>query len=578
MRPRYESCELQPQMDRRDFLYWTAGGVLFAGLGSVSGCRALSVRPQSPDEDEPEVGQTTLIGDLTVAFGMYPVKVEAVALVTGLPDTGSDPPPSPERTLLLDEMQKRGVTFPHQVLASPATELVLVRGYLRPGIQTGDTFDVEVRVPTRSGATSLRGGWLMETRLKELAVTPGQMGSSQIREGRVLAVAKGPVLVDPLASGEANRVKLTRGRILGGGKSLTSRSLGLVLRPEYRNVLYSAEVGNAVNRRFHTFSNGIQKGVAKPKDDEYIELEVHPRYKYNLERYMQVIRALAVREPAVQQAQRLESLSRQLLDPLTAGRAALRLEAIGKEGIPVLRRGLESTDREVRFHAAQALAYLDVAEAVPALVDASRDEPAFRAYALAALSAMHEYAAYEGLASLLGVSSAETRYGAFRSLWFMDPRDPLVRGEMMGDQFHYHVLDTGGPPLIHLTRSFRPEVVLFGRHQALVPPLFVDAGGKIQVHAAQDGTVTVSRYVVGEPDQKRVVSTQIDDIIRAMVDLGATYPDVVQVLAEAKAKGALEGRLEIDALPQGGRRFERRPNDAEEATPDDEPTPGTGLV
>ncbi len=578
MRPRYGSCELQPRIDRRDFLGQAAGGLLFAGLSSFLGCRALSVRPQSPDEDEPEVGQTTLIGDLTVAFGMHPVKVEAVALVTGLPNTGSDPAPSPERALLLDEMKKRGVAFPHQVLASPTTELVLVRGYLRPGIQTGDSFDVEVRVPTRSGATSLRGGWLMETRLKELAITPGQMGSSQIREGRVLAMAKGPVLVDPLASGEANRVKLTRGRVLGGGTSLTSRSLGLVLKPEYRNVLYSAEVGNAVNRRFHTFSNGIQKGVAKPKDDEYIELAVHPRYKYNLERYMQVIRALAVREPAVRQAQRLEALSRQLLDPVTAGRAALRLEAIGKDGIPVLRRGLESTDPEVRFHAAQALAYLDVAEAVPALVQASRDEPAFRAYALAALSAMHEYAAYEGLASLLGVSSAETRYGAFRSLWFMDSRDPLVRGEMMGDQFHYHVLNTGGPPLIHLTRSFRPEVVLFGRQQALVPPLVVDAGGKILLHAAQDGTVTVSRYVAGEPDQKRVVSTQIDEIIRAMVDLGATYPDVVQVLAEAKAKGALEGRLEIDALPEGGRRYERRANEAEDAPPEDESAPGTDLV
>lgn len=537
-----------------------------------------------------------LIGDLTVAFGMHPVKVEAVALVTGLPNTGSDPAPSPERSLLLDEMQKRGVASPHQVLASTTTELVLVRGYLRPGIQAGDTFDVEVRVPTRSGATSLRGGWLMETRLKELAVTAGQLGNSQIREGRVLAVAKGPVLVDPLASGESSRVKLTRGRVLGGATSLTSRPLGLVLKPEYRNVLYSAEVGNTVNRRFHTFSNGIQKGVARPKDDEYIELAVHPRYKYNLERYMQVIRALAVREPAVRQVQRLEVLGRQLLDPVTAGRAALRLEAIGKEGIPLLRRGLESPDPEVRFHAAQALAYLDVSEAVPALVAASREEPAFRAYALAALSAMHDYAAYEGLASLLSVSSAETRYGAFRSLWYMDPRDPLVRGEMMGDQFHYHVLNLGGPPMIHLTRSFRPEVVLFGRRQALVPPLVVDAGGKILVHAMEDGTVTVSRYVAGEPDQKRVVSTQIDEIIRAMVDLGATYPDVVQVLAEAKAKGALEGRLEIDALPEGGRRYDRRPagtdssdqeaererdrEPAQDGGPDQEsePPPGTGLA
>ncbi len=59
-----------------------------------------------------------------------------------------------------------------------------------------------------------------------------------------------------------------------------------------------------------------------------------------------------------------------------------------------------------------------------------------------------------------------------------------------------------------------------------------------------------------EADQKRVVSTRVDDVIRAIVELGGTYPDVVQALQEAKAAGCLEGRFEIDALPEAGRTYE----------------------
>ena len=100
------------------------------------GCSGLSMRSQSPEEPTiVQAEQRKLIGDVAVPFGMFPIRIEAIGLVTGLPGTGSDPPVSPERSKLLSEMQQRGVQNPNQVLASPTTDLVLVRGYLRPGIQ-----------------------------------------------------------------------------------------------------------------------------------------------------------------------------------------------------------------------------------------------------------------------------------------------------------------------------------------------------------------------------------------------------------------------------------------------------------
>ncbi|MHB1034646.1 MAG: flagellar basal body P-ring protein FlgI [Pirellulales bacterium] len=532
--------------------------ILAGGLALLGGCSLnnAAVRSQSPEDADAAGSKTRLVGDVAVPDGMSPMRVESVALVTGLLDTGSDPAPSPQRAVLLGELQKRGVQNPNQLLASPTTALVLVQGFLRPGIQKGDRFDVELRIPERDETSSLRGGWLMETRLRVFAV--GEL-DGRIHDGKPLALAEGPILVDPSAD-EKDRVALCRGRVLGGGVALDSRPLRLILKPDQQSVFVSAQIGTALDKRFNTFSRGLKRGVATPKTDRYVDLVVHPRYKDNIERYMLVVAAVPLRETAPERASRLAVLERQLFDPLTSASAALRLEAIGKEGIDTLRKGLQATDPEVRFYSAEALAYLDDVEAAKPLAESAQKEPAFRAFALAALSAMDDkgrVAAYEALRNLLDVQSAETRYGAFRALWAMNSSDRLIRGETLKDQFSYHLLKTSGPPMIHVTRSYRPEIVLFGADQRFRTPLALQAGNHIAVNGTSGDTVTVSKFVPGEPDQKRQISTKVDDVIRTIVELGGTYPDVVQVLQQAKTTQSLASRFEVDAVPQVGRTYAR---------------------
>jgi hypothetical protein len=197
--------------------------------------------------------------------------------------------------------------------------------------------------------------------------------------------------------------------------------------------------------------------VATPRSDERIDLKIHPRYKDNIARYIRVVRSIPLKELPAEQSLRVGLLERQLLDPITSPNAALRLEAIGTEAVNALVKGTESSDPEVRFYAAEALAYLDNNHAAAPLARAAREEPAFRAYALAALSSMADMAARDELITLLEVSSSETRYGAFRALWAMNANDPLIRGENLGGQFGYHVLGTSGPPMIHVTRPRRPR-------------------------------------------------------------------------------------------------------------------------
>jgi len=517
----------------------------------VAGCSLWFNHKKGQSLLEPvETKTPRLVGDLAVSYGLHPIAVEAIGLVTGLNGTGSDPLPSPERQFLMAEMQRRGVQNPNRVLASKNTALVMVRGYLRPGIQKGESFDVEVRVPSRSETTSLRGGTLLEVPLREMMVLRGAL-----REGHVLAKAAGPVLVDPSADLEKDPVYATRGRILGGGIADRSRTLGLVLKPDHQSVMNSARIETAINRRFYVIRQGVQEGVAKAKTNEYVEVRLHPRYKNNISRYMAVVRSIPLRDTEQERIQRLRDLEMELLNPATSEQASLQLEAIGQPAVETLKKGLSHADPAVRFYSAEALAYLDCPDAAAVLGKIAKNEPAFRVYALAALSTLNDLETVEILRELLASSSAETRYGAFRALIELNPNDSAVAGEKLNDQFWYHVVRVGGPPMVHVTRNRRAEVVLFGSEITLKSPFAIDAGHRIIVTSQEPGKVTVAKFAVNDADQKRFVSNKLDEIIRAVAELGGTYPDVVQMLQEAKAAGVLEARFEVEAVPETGRKY-----------------------
>jgi flagellar basal body P-ring protein FlgI len=538
---------------KRRYISLLVSCTFFLNLSGCAWWEGLTMRSQSQEDIPAEDTHARLIGDFASVDGLLPARAEAVGMVSGLPGTGSDPTPSPERAALLEEMQKRGVANPNGLLDSKNVSLVMLQGILRPGIQKGDRFDIEVRVPVPSETTSLRGGYLLEAYLTETAVL-----GNQVRKGGALAIAKGPVMVDPAADPQKDRISLCRGRILGGGVAMKSRPLGLVLTPEHKDVRNSSKIAVAVNKRFHTYLNGVKDGMAKAVTNEYVELKVHPRYKDNISRYVQVVRSLPITETSPERADRIAKLQQELFDPATAADAALQLEAIGgSEGTEPLLKAVKSKDMEIRFYAAEALAYLDCREAAEPLGQIARDEPAFRVFALTALSAMQDFAAADALRDLLTTSSAETRYGAFRSLWTMNNKDPKIKGELLGGEFHYHVLNVSGQPMIHVTRNRVAEIVLFGTDQQLLTPLAINAGNRIMITSKGGNEISVSKFAVSEGDEKRTVSTRLDDVIRAVVELGGTYPDVVQALQEAKNCGALASRFEVDALPEAGREFDR---------------------
>ncbi|MCE9546252.1 MAG: HEAT repeat domain-containing protein [Planctomycetia bacterium] len=520
------------------------------------------MRSQSPEDFERVLADVRLVGDVSIPFGLHPLIIERVGLVTNLQNTGRDMPPSATRAMLISEMQRRGVDHPSKLLELPSVSAVIVRASLKPGIEKGDLFDVELSLPNGCETTSLCDGLLMPVRLREMRVA---VADNQLHEGQDMGLAKGPLMEQPAADSDSPNMH-PQARIPEGGVALQSRPMGMVIKRDEQSVRNSSGIASSVNQRFFFRRNGIKVGVATAKTDRYVELVMHPRYKDNVSRYFQVIRNVAISESPSQRQMRMQLLERQLLDAVTSGTAALRLEAIGADAKHVLMQGIASSDAEVRFYSAEALAYLDDPSAAGPLAAAARDESAFRARALTALSAMDDPSAYDELATLLDSPSAETRYGAFRALWTMNPRDPAVRGEKINNQFSLHRVKSKGPTMVHVTRTFRPEIVIFGADAKLRAPLILNAGRGIIVRDIDATHLSVSRFAPGQPDQKREISTSVVDLIHSIAEVGGTYPDVVQALKQAKSSGALECRLEIDAVPKNDRSYVR-PNEEEEGVP-----------
>ncbi|MDA1162563.1 MAG: flagellar basal body P-ring protein FlgI [Planctomycetota bacterium] len=547
----------------------------FSRLGSK-----LSMRSQSPEKDDESSDDfdedmktridTPMVGDYTTFTGLHRVVLEGVGLVVGLNGTGGDPPPSTYREALVDDLLRRNIRDWKEILRSPDTALVVVRAYLPPLIAKGDKFDIEIRIPGDAGATSLNGGRLMETILSETALIPGQ----GVMKGHAVAKARGPILISPEEGNKEDLAGvLKRGRVLGGGVSLIDRDMALFVRSNFRTYRNITRLADRIGKRFYAYdSYGLREPLAKAQTDQRILLKVHPLYKHNYPRFLQVIQNIAFRETSVSQRVRLQRLEQKLLQPETTQQAALQLEAIGEDAVTVLKTGLKSKHLECRFHAAHALSYLEDSSGVEVLREAAQEERAFRVFAYASLSILDDPQAHMELRNLMNVQvdadgkstdSAETRYGAFRALWTLDRGDPFIAGEHLRKEFWLHSLDTKGDPMVHITNRKRAEVVLFGNDQEFITPIAVRAGTHILVtsHPGSD-QITISRFMPYGEDKRRVVNKKVEEVIRVVTEFGASYPDIAQMLVQADRQGNLQGRFEIDALPQAGRVFYRNGNRA----------------
>lgn len=529
-------------------------------------------RKKQEDNDFGSRVETPLLSEYIGMQGNGLVTLKGVGLVTGLNGQGGDPAPSGLRTQLQNEMSRRGVKEANKILASPDTAMVVVIAYLPTMVHKGQKFDVRVVLPPDARAKSLKGGWLLETRLFEEHTVDDRV-SLRPQE---YAVAGGAILTGlgvEDVRGE-RQAELMAGTIPGGAISKVDRDLRIMLLSDKRGFRNSQRVAEAVSARFHKYDNyGKKISCAEAQTDQLVNLQAHAQYRNNIPRYQAVIRSIALKESDVSRRMRMESLARDVMDPERCQSAALQLEAIGEDAAPFLRDALESDNFEVRFASAQSLAYLGDPAGVSVLKEAAKNQPAFRVYALVALSVIREDAeAIMALRELMSTGSLETRYGALRALKELDPKDPFLNPIEFENRFVVHVIECESEPMVHVTRRRMPEVTLFGADQRLRLPAVLNAGERLRIIGeAGDDSVDVIRYALDAEPERYRVPNRLADILRVLGELDASYPNVVQFLVEADSQHNLMGPFGIDRLPQAGRVFSRSPEQAgaaESATDD----------
>jgi hypothetical protein len=526
-------------------------GALVLGL---AGCAHTQTRGQAADDNERDKDiEVKTIGTVTDVANVDPIPVSGVGLVVGLDGTGGGTPPGSWRDLLEKQLRTHNIDNPKEVMASPNNALVLVSALIPPGVRKGDPLDVEIVLPPQSKVTSLRGGYLKECTLFNYAnarrLAPSIVSADELVLGHPVACAEGPLLVGFGDGDEAARPR--QARIWDGGRSKIDRPFYLALKSGQQYARVAQIVAERVNETFHGSFRGTMTDIAVAKNNQAIALGVPPQYKLNVPRYLRVVCLIPMREAPEMRTPYRRQLEERLSDPARTITAALRLEALGAESVPVLKHALQHEHPLVRFAAAEALAYLGNPACGDELARLAERQPRLRAFCLTAMASLDEAVSHVKLNELLASPSAETRYGAFRALRALDEHDAAVHGELLNDCFWLHRAAPESAPLVHLAGSRRAEIVLFGEDAYLIPPFSFLAGPEFTITAGRDDEhCTVSRFSVHHGTRRRQCSLKLEDVLRTLADLGGMYPDTVELLRQADQCHCLTCRVAVDALPQ----------------------------
>lgn len=534
--------------DRRSFL--------LAGLIGLGGCKSWNFGASQAAVTGTSGGdKTPYVSTMTRVWGAAPARIDGVGMVSELTGTGSAPAPTRFRAELMEDLRLRNVPEPNKLLSENWTSLVLLQGALPGGSRKGTLFDVFIGLEPGSTTTSLEGGFLMPARL-----TPIQVQAGKVLQGSLAGTATGPVVVNALFDGPS-RGSQVAGLVPGGGRSTIQRQIGLQTADGFQTIRDAVAVTTAINGRFNFIVNSQRQPVANAKSDRTIDLEVPEIYRSNINRYLHVIRNLAVTETPTAQVSRLENLEQMLQDPTTTEVASLRLEALGEMGVAILERALRHGDPKVRFMAAMALVYQEKPIACEELGRLAEDQWAFRWHALTALAAIPHPAGKGSLRKLLHARSVETRYGAVTSLVQDNLEDEEVMVEMFGpgasaqQNFSVKTVFSTAEPIVHLARYKSPEIVIFNPDQSIRGDFhFVEVGWTI--HCGTENKVQIKKFQADGRDQDTQCSARLGDVLRCLGQLNATYSFVVKFLQQAATEQALEGRLVINALPKSERAYD----------------------
>jgi hypothetical protein len=417
------------------------------------------------------------IASETVMVGFQDTVVRGYGLVVGLDGTGSRLMPAEVRAMMVREMAKRGVGSaahgagdlrPEQMLNSDDTAVVVVEGVIPAGAPKGATFDIRVVAIPGSGTTSLEGGRLYTTELR-----PGPLMSGS-RQAGALARARGPIFINPFIdpSGTADSIDRTTGRILDGGEA--TKDMPLRLRLPSTSHARAASIQSAVNSIFPR-EPGQNGDTARGRSGDTIELVVPPSYHDRSDEFVQLVRHTALQITAPEPT--AFAVRRALLaNPGQSDSATWRWRAIGPKSVSSFQDLYDHPEEGPRLAAIEAGAFLKDPLVVPHLLEmanATRGSLDTRLLAIELLGKLgYDPRIGIGLRKLLDDSLVDVRLAAFDALY--ERRDVAVEIFDIDGKFDLLTVPSESP-LIYLTQTGTPRIVVFGDETELIRPLVFSA-------------------------------------------------------------------------------------------------------
>ncbi len=478
-----------------------------------------------------------------LAFGA----LENVGLVTHLPGTGGIVKPSAQREKLLDIMRKNDVADPNTLLDSKQTAMVAAMTAVPPAVRKGERVNVSIKLSAQAEASDLRQGWLRETSLVEM----GNLGG-KIRESFERARAEGPLVTLAQYTGSDDPQSNLEAVVVGGARMLKSRELGLAITPDFADALTMAMILPAINDRFTFFDGRRQSGVATPLSDEYIELQIPPRYAADPYHFINVILQIHFNESPAQQTERLANLAKDIQNSQNVAESCYALEAVGDSAKEILVAQINNPNPEIQFFTAHSLAYLGDTRAVPALVALAVNEPKYRVHCLNALASLDHFQAEEALRSLLSQGDPETRYGAVRAMRRRNARDPLIIGEQVSKVGSLLEIPANGPDFVAVSMIETPEIVFFGHVPRLNIHGFHNVNASLLLQPTGQDEVTITRFVPGASDMTATCKNDLRSVLQAIAQVGGGYGDWVSFVRECQEQRLIDIPVAMNPVPAAG--------------------------
>lgn len=524
---------IDERLERANSMKKILFSLILAALGLLTSCA--SSTSSSAQQPAPQMNPAdSTIADWARLIESPAVVVRGFGIVAGLFGTGSSEcPPQLQQELekyIWQQIPNAGTINPRRFIESLDTAVVEVLGVIPAMASAGQSFDVIVRPLSSSQTTSLSGGHLYTTDLKEMS-----RFTQFDQYAKTIARAQGPIFTDRNGlNGSSNWT------ILGGGYSLSETNVSLLLNQP--NFVLAGAIRNRINERF-----GIKTANAVSAGE--ILLFVPDKYRSNKPHFITMLRHLYLAEQPALRERRITLQIEELQKASDKTIPEAALEAIGKAALDDLAPLLKSDDPAVRFHAARCMSNIGDSRSLPVLRDFVFDpESPYRIDALKPIGRNSRLSDADPI--LLRAMTQEDmplRLAAYETA--LAAKSTHISRTLVANSFFVDRISCGGPKVVYAYRKGRPGIVIFGSPVRCGDNIFLQSdNGEVTLNARPgDKFISVSRT---HPNRPRVVGPiaggfELSQFVRALGEspeqkkgsttltgLALPYSQIIAILAK----------------------------------------------